>query len=132
MAFGWNGRTIYEPGERINSSKIEEHCQEIMDTAKKLKKASEDIRAIADRLNNDKVLYVNHQAYSKNLYDYSDELMKKYSTLYNTVCPTIKSWAKDRYNKEESDYASYLAWKAELEAQNKTVRASGGNGVYVQ
>lgn len=108
MAFTWQGMTIYKPEERIDKSNINKYCDSIIRCSETLKKASDDIKEIADRLNNENVLYVNQQTYSKNLYEYSDELMKKYKTLHDVICPTIKRWAEECYTNEETEYNMYL------------------------
>lgn len=124
MSFNWNGKTIYYPNERINNSRIQNACDKILETAEKLNTSSQNIKTIADKLNNDKVLYVNHQAYSKNLYDYSEELDRKYKGL-KSVCTAVKKIAKRQYDTEESDYSAYLEYKKqqeELERQQELER----------
>ena len=61
MAFTWQGMTIYKPEERIDKSNINKYCDSIIRCSETLKKASDDIKEIADRLNNENVLYVNQQ-----------------------------------------------------------------------
>ena len=125
MSTNWNGKTIYYPSERIKKDGIERCCDDIMKSAKKLKSASDKIKILADILSSEQVLEINQQTYSKNLYDYSDELLKKYKTLHDIVCPTVKRWAQTQYNKEVADYNEYqehLKREAELERQRELAR----------
>lgn len=119
MSFIWYGTTVYEPSERIQKTRIHSACDKILETAEKLNTSSQNIKAIADKLNNDKVLYVNHQAYSKNLYDYSEELDRKYKGL-KSVCKAVKNLAKTQYDNEEANYNAYqeaLKRQQELDRQ---------------
>ena len=126
MGFSWQGRMIYKPSERIDKSGINRCCDDIIKAAQKLKTASEEIKAMADDFSNPQLLQINNQVYSKSLDEYSVELMNKYKTLHNVVCPTIKRMAEERYKQEESDYADYVAWLDAIEAEQR--RASGSNG----
>ena len=121
MAFTWNGKTIYESWERIDNARIRTTCNKIKDIAKDLKTASDNIKKVADDLNNDKVLYVNNRTYTENLYQYSEELAQKYGRI-NSIATAIINIADRKKEQEKSDYASYQQY---LEDQKRAREKEG-------
>ena len=108
MSFSWKGTTIYLPGERIDKVGISKCCEDIDKAAQRLKKASEEIKTLAESFDNPQILQVNDNTYSEKLHEYSDKLLKRYNTLHNVVCPTVKRWGEQQYAQEESNYNAYL------------------------